>query len=62
VLRPDGRGRLPARRPGARAAPFASPANQAAFSAVLEAELKAIAEDGRLPEPFFDYVIMARKT
>ena len=40
---------------------FASPADQSAFSAALEAELKAIAEDGRLPEPFFDYVIMARK-
>jgi SAM-dependent methyltransferase len=40
---------------------FASPADHAAFKAALEAELKAIAEDGRLREPFFDYVIMARK-
>jgi len=40
---------------------FASPADQADFSAALESELKCIADDGRLREPFFDYVIMARK-
>ena len=37
---------------------FASPA----FRAALEAELNAIAADGVLHEPFFDYVFMARKT
>jgi hypothetical protein len=40
---------------------FASPAHQAAFSAALEAELKAIAVHGMLEEPFFDFVFMARK-
>jgi SAM-dependent methyltransferase len=40
---------------------FASPADKAAFSAVLEAELNAMAEDGMLREPFFDFVFMARK-
>ena len=40
---------------------FMSPADQAAFSAALEAELNAIAKDGLLREPFFDYVFMARK-
>ncbi len=39
----------------------ASPAEQAAFSAALATELMAIAEGGVLREPFFDYVIMARK-
>jgi len=36
-------------------------ADQAAFSAALETELNAIAENGILREPFFDYVFMARK-
>ena len=40
---------------------FASPADQADFSAALEAELNGIANDGQLCEPFFDYMIMARK-
>jgi ubiquinone/menaquinone biosynthesis C-methylase UbiE len=41
---------------------YMSSADQAAFSAVLETELTAIAENGILREPFFDYVFMARKT
>jgi ubiquinone/menaquinone biosynthesis C-methylase UbiE len=41
---------------------FATPAEGPAFRADLEAELNAIAEDGILREPFFDYVFMARKT
>ena len=36
-------------------------ADQAAFRAALESELNAIAENGILREPFFDYVFMARK-
>jgi ubiquinone/menaquinone biosynthesis C-methylase UbiE len=40
---------------------YMSPADQAAFSAALETELNAIAENGILYEPFFDYVFMARK-
>jgi ubiquinone/menaquinone biosynthesis C-methylase UbiE len=41
---------------------YMSSADQAAFSAALETELNAIAENGILYEPFFDYVFMARKT
>jgi SAM-dependent methyltransferase len=40
---------------------YMSSADQAAFSAALETELNAIAENGILREPFFDYVFMARK-
>jgi ubiquinone/menaquinone biosynthesis C-methylase UbiE len=40
---------------------FKAPADQAAFSAALEAGLKAIAQDGLLREPFFDYVFTVRK-
>jgi len=40
---------------------YMSSADQKAFSAALESELNAIAENGILREPFFDYVFMARK-
>jgi SAM-dependent methyltransferase len=41
---------------------YMTPADQTAFRAALETELNAIAENGILSEPFFDYVFMARKT
>ena len=40
---------------------YMSSADEAAFSVALEAELNAIADNGILYEPFFDYVFMARK-
>jgi ubiquinone/menaquinone biosynthesis C-methylase UbiE len=40
---------------------YMSSTDQAAFSAALESELNAMAENGMLSEPFFDYVFMARK-
>jgi SAM-dependent methyltransferase len=40
---------------------FDSPTDKSAFSAALEKELDAIAENGWLREPFFDFVIMARR-
>jgi ubiquinone/menaquinone biosynthesis C-methylase UbiE len=40
---------------------YMSSADQAAFSATLASALNAIAKDGILREPFFDYVFMARK-
>ncbi len=40
---------------------FTSPDDQAAFNAALEGELRAIAPDGILREPFFDTVFTARK-
>ena len=40
---------------------YMSSADQAAFSVALENALNAIAENGILCEPFFDYVFMARK-
>ena len=40
---------------------YMSPADQSAFRTALEAELNAIAQDGMLREPFFDYVFMAKK-